>query len=630
MTPADAAILLGVAPDSPPELLDSRFRELRSLHESKIASALTPGLRDKYSASLADITAAYEVLVVARDSAAMPALSRPPDSAASPSATRLPPLPPAAPTVPLSRSVAPPAARRKSALRFVVPAVAVIAMVALGVRWWQRSQAETQARLQREALAQKEAADARQIAETAEKQRIAAAEKAERQKREQALAVVRSRFNEANASLDSAARAQQAAERELAEWKARRDELMASGKTSTTPDARALAARIEAHESYVGRLADALAGHRTKTARQQAGDALAVRPPEQAAPIVESYAKVVRELQLEIAAAREQFLVITGRLRATSEPAGISFKLTDAYGRESEGTTPAELPEVPLGPATLTFRRAHWPDSVQTVTIAKGQTAAASANFTGASVQLTSTPAGLDFVFSGQGITERGQTPASLPDLPPGAYSFTVTRPGWPEQKKSLVLALGEAANASAEYPAGGTLSIYSTPAGAEVWLRDEKLGLTPLTQSDLPPGSYEMELRLKNYFPAKVSGQLPAGGKLESAATLAVNERQAIADLIASHAGTWRMAAPGMALSKLRFTSGSTVVESRTLVGGLWTSTIDTNYDVLAMDVPSGTLTLGYKKYRLMVTFVGDRLQMTAPGFPGSQEYRRTVPTDW
>ena len=76
MLPLDAAKLLEVAPDAPPEQIESRFLELRAKLEDKIAKAPTPGLKEKYRETLAEITTAFETLALAADSSALPVLRR--------------------------------------------------------------------------------------------------------------------------------------------------------------------------------------------------------------------------------------------------------------------------------------------------------------------------------------------------------------------------------------------------------------------------------------------------------------------------------------------------------------------------------------------------------------------------
>lgn len=575
MNPTEASQLLQLPEGSSPGELEARFRELRALYEGKIASALTPGLRDKYAATLADVTAAYETLVLARDSASLPGMSRPPSptpAASSPRLPSLPPLPasnpataPTVPYVPPAPAAPAPAVRKKSPLRFVVPAIVVVVAVAFGVRWWQNTEAETQARLQREALAQKQADDARQAAEAAEKLRLAAAEKAEREKRDQELAALRTRLTEINGSFDSAARALQAAERERDELKTRRDELAAAGKGPASPEARALTAQIDARERYLAWFTPILATHPAKAARQQANEALTARSPAAAAPAIEAYAKLVRQLQLDIGKAREELLVTTGRLRITSEPSGLGFKLTDAYGRDSEATTPADLSDVSLGNVTVTFRRPDWPDYVQTATVTRTETAAAHGKFVGGTLQLASEPSGLDFTFTGHGVAEPGRTPATLGNLTPGEYTAVLTRPGWPDLTHRVTVRAGETISSVARFAAGGTLKVTSTPIGAAVSVGGKNVGKTPLTVTDLAPGPISVALELAEYRPITLEGAVESGKETALTATLRsaqLTPDEAFEKLALEAKGSWVLQyhnpISGNQRLYLRFTPGS------------------------------------------------------------------------
>ncbi len=76
MTPHDARALLELPADATPDQVEQRFVELRKRLEEKIAGALTPTLRARYEAALAEITRAYETLVLAADGAELPGLTQ--------------------------------------------------------------------------------------------------------------------------------------------------------------------------------------------------------------------------------------------------------------------------------------------------------------------------------------------------------------------------------------------------------------------------------------------------------------------------------------------------------------------------------------------------------------------------
>jgi formylglycine-generating enzyme required for sulfatase activity len=101
-------------------------------------------------------------------------------------------------------------------------------------------------------------------------------------------------------------------------------------------------------------------------------------------------------------------------------------------------------------------------------------------------------------------------TPTRLEGLPTGDYTLTYRRPDWPERVQTVRVERQTTASALAEF-AGGGLQVTSQPRGAEVWSQGRRLGTTPLTLNDLPPGNFEFEFRLANHLNATGSGQVEA-----------------------------------------------------------------------------------------------------------------------
>ncbi len=608
MTTAEAAQILQLAGDATPAQIEARFRELRAMLEEKIAKALTPGLQAKYRSSFAEITTAFETLILSADTAALPGLTSAPTAMANPS--RLPPLPaqvpaPSLPPLPTSspRSSLPPLAmqvlvqavppapvtpaKKSGGKSLLLGVIAAVIVLAAGGWLFMKIQADNaeKARLEVEA---KQRADS--VAQQ-EKARITAAEKAGRDKKDKELAALRARVAEIHASYDSAQRSQLASERALAEMKIKQDELAAAGKGSASPEWRALATQLQAQERYLAWFKDNLPGHPAKAARSQVMEVLTSRSIDSATPLVEAYAKTVRQLQNDIGRARDELLVLTGKLRVNSEPAGVNFTLTDVYGRTSEGRTPADLPEVPLGNTTITFKRDGWPEKMQAVTVARTETAIASANLTGGALSVTSTPSGLDFVLTGPGRTERGRTPATLADVAPGDYTAIFQREGWVELKSNVTVKAGQAASLPGVFPAPGSVKVTSNPTGAEIWRHGTKLGVTPLTVPEVGPGKVELEFKLDRYITAQFSGILQPAGLLEISGTLQhekLTKQEAIADFVQRADGVWKKGIFGGSI-RLRFKLGRPLMETNITMVPKYA------YDIIDFDPDTSNLTLQY-----------------------------------
>ena len=95
----------------------------------------------------------------------------------------------------------------------------------------------------------------------------------------------------------------------------------------------------------------------------------------------------------------------------------------------------------------------------------------------------------------------RGATPESVADLPPGQYTIFFHNQGWPDDRAEIALQPGETLPVEFTFP-HGSVTITSTPEGAEIFAGDKSLGLTPLTV-DLPLGKQELVARHPD-FPKK------------------------------------------------------------------------------------------------------------------------------
>ncbi len=121
-----------------------------------------------------------------------------------------------------------------------------------------------------------------------------------------------------------------------------------------------------------------------------------------------------------------------------------------------------------------------------------------------ATVQLVTRPPGATFaIYSGivQGTTapgadslRRGATPGSVADLPPGRYTIFLHLQGWPDDQAEITLKPGETLPFEYTFP-HGSVTITSTPDGAEIFAGETSLGHTPMTV-DLPLGKQELSAR--------------------------------------------------------------------------------------------------------------------------------------
>jgi formylglycine-generating enzyme required for sulfatase activity len=173
-------------------------------------------------------------------------------------------------------------------------------------------------------------------------------------------------------------------------------------------------------------------------------------------------------------------------------------------------------------------------------------------------LQVDSNPPGLDVMVTGRDMREPPpartvRTPTALEGLPTGEYTLAYRRPDWPEQVQTVRVERGTSAAVMAEF-VGGSLQVTSTPEGAVVWSQGRRIGTTPLTLSDLPPGNFEFEFHLDNHHHATRSGRVVAREStlvevsLEEIRTAQFGQRHSIPDLamdlLPIPAGTFQMGA--------------------------------------------------------------------------------------
>ncbi|MFH1009007.1 MAG: PEGA domain-containing protein [Candidatus Latescibacterota bacterium] len=112
------------------------------------------------------------------------------------------------------------------------------------------------------------------------------------------------------------------------------------------------------------------------------------------------------------------------------------------------------------------------------------------------------------FISKDDGAPLKTQDKTALFSLPEGPYQFKFTKEGFADQIQDI--RVEKDATVSVEMEPGtskermrlpGIVSINSDPAGAEVFLNDQKLGETP-HDDGLMPGDYTLVLRKKFYYP--------------------------------------------------------------------------------------------------------------------------------
>jgi serine/threonine protein kinase len=217
--------------------------------------------------------------------------------------------------------------------------------------------------------------------------------------------------------------------------------------------------------------------------------------------------------QLRIAAAIAAVLMIIGaasllfrRKPHTDSDAAAKAITLPGYGIEA----PAKLIHRPAVPAPSTPPGPAGPATPSpTAAPALGK------------LEMTSTPPSADFaiypgVIAGKTTPvneplRSGNTPGSVENLPPGRYTVFYRKEGWPDDRSEISLEPGETLPIAYTFP-HGSVSITSTPDGAEIFFGTTSLGTTPL-MIDLPPGKQKLTARLENFSERSQTVTVETGG---------------------------------------------------------------------------------------------------------------------
>ena len=221
----------------------------------------------------------------------------------------------------------------------------------------------------------------------------------------------------------------------------------------------------------------------------------------------------------------------TGALYVISDPTNANVYLDAVY----KGITPVMLNNIASGTHILQIDHAGDYDWKSTVDIPAGGTKTVSATLnplpssgTGW-IYASSSPGGATVMLDG---SPAGQTPVSgsikLNAVAVGNHAITLSLAGYQPYSQSVTVSPNTVSEVSAvlqsqAVPSGrGGLSISATPAGANVFLDNNFIGITPLTMNDIAAGSHLVTLRLDGYQEYSVTTAVNAGATSTVSAALA------------------------------------------------------------------------------------------------------------
>lgn len=217
----------------------------------------------------------------------------------------------------------------------------------------------------------------------------------------------------------------------------------------------------------------------------------------------------------------------------TSSPSGAIATLD---GSQPE-TTPHTFASVPAGTHQISVYLSGYQTYYGSVEVAEGRPAAVFAQLspviTSGAIAADSVPQGATVHIDG---IYRGVTPMTVGNLASGQHAITLFKSGYQEWRGEVQVQKGVVTTISPALvrdpqPVYGTVSIVSTPAGAEVYADGLYVGDTiagsPLVFREVKPGTHSLLLARGGFQDYTTTGVVRAGENYDLAITLVPNPQQ-------------------------------------------------------------------------------------------------------
>jgi len=227
-----------------------------------------------------------------------------------------------------------------------------------------------------------------------------------------------------------------------------------------------------------------------------------------------------------------QKIVSPGTLYIVSDPPGAATYLDGTY----KGKTPLSLSNVAPATHTVEFDLSGYYDWKSTVSVPSGGTKTVSATLvpvpsgTTGWIFVTSNPAGATVYLDG---AVAGQTAVNgalnIDNVRKGDHAIRVEMTGYQPYATTVSVQVSTVSDVIATLLPSpgttGTLSVSSTPAGANVFIDNVLKGVTPITLADIQTGDHQILLRLNGYQDYTVTQRVNAGATNTITTTLNLNK---------------------------------------------------------------------------------------------------------
>jgi hypothetical protein len=137
------------------------------------------------------------------------------------------------------------------------------------------------------------------------------------------------------------------------------------------------------------------------------------------------------------------------------------------------------------------------------------------------SLYVTTSPEGAAIYLNGN---YRGVSPLTISSLSPGTYSVRADLSGYQSDSDTVIISAGQQQTERftlQRIVSPGSITVISSPSRAYVYIDSNYRGLTPLTLTDVSPGSHGIELDLSGYYDWKSTVYVNSGQSQTVSATL-------------------------------------------------------------------------------------------------------------
>ncbi|HOD86015.1 MAG TPA: PEGA domain-containing protein [Methanoculleus sp.] len=218
-----------------------------------------------------------------------------------------------------------------------------------------------------------------------------------------------------------------------------------------------------------------------------------------------------------------------GSIKVTSSPSGAYVYMDGKY----RGQTPLTLTSVSAGKHTIELDLAGYYDWTSTLSVSPGVTSSISAHLspipseTTGAIDVVSYPAGAD-VFLDEKY--QGRTPSAgvytISNVQVGGHTVRVALSGYQDYTTSVIVSAATTSHVTATLQPGqpsttGSISVTSSPAGAQVYIDNVYRGITPLTLDGIPTGTHQVRLALAGYSDYSTTVEVGAGSTSSASASL-------------------------------------------------------------------------------------------------------------